>query len=114
MKAKIKDLQALSTGNLDGEQPTTLEQVWGKDNYSVYGESTLEEYEASINSMNKTDLYSHAARRGIVPVGQRALLIKKLRGEYIKFHNSLIKAPKSESNIKEIPQKVFDILSEGR
>ncbi len=114
MKDKVKEISAVSTGNVDDGQPTTLDQVWGNDGYSIYGESTLEEYEANISALNKTDLYSHAAKRGIIPVGQRHLLIKKLKNEYVKYHNSFVKAPKVKAKSKDIPQNVLNILSEGR
>lgn len=93
--------------------PRTLDQILGDDGTSKYGTVILDEYSDYLDNLNKSDLQTHAAKIGLVPIDNREILTSRLKKEFVK-HVSGYKAKslddKEVTNIK----RAKDILSEGR
>jgi len=116
-KGKKKDLKELSqthgkTG--DSFQPTTLEQVWGDEGLGKYGTLSEEEYSKQLDEYNRTDLQSHAAKVGIVPLDDRTRLTKSLLAQFRAHASSYKKPSDPKSTGLKVSQAAAKILSEGR
>lgn len=96
-------------------RPTTLEQIWGDTGERKYRTLDENEYLTWLNSVNKSDLQSHAAQIGIIPIDNRDLLVRKLLKEF-RAHVASYTAPKAVNSAtsKPVSDRVSKILAEGR
>lgn len=114
--ARRKSLSDLSQVNAKEEvfTPTTLDQIWGDDGYYKYGTMDEEEYKNKLNEMNKTDLWNHASKIGLMPIDNTSLLRKTLFAEFKKHVNSYKKINSPQLQPQDISKEAMKILSEGR
>ena len=112
-KKKLEQVQQVH-GKEDKFKPSTLEQVWGDTGLSKYKTLDVNEYTAQLSTMNKSDLYAHASKVGVVPVDSREMTVKKLVAEF-KRHVGSYKMPAATTKTPTVPsQKIMSILAEGR
>ena len=71
-------------------------------------------YEEKISEMNKTDLWSHASKLGLVPIDNTNLLRKTLLSEFRKHVNSYRKVLAPEEKPSKLSKEALKILAEGR
>jgi len=110
-KSKINSLHQ-AHGKVE-KRPLTLDQVWGDTGNSKYGTLDKEVYSQYLDSLNKSDLQSHASKIGLVPIDDRKALVARLNKEFQK-HVTIYK-PSPQVNRNNTTSKVAkDILSEGR
>jgi hypothetical protein len=95
-------------------QPTTLDQIWGDDGTSEYGTLDYEKYKEKVFDMNMSDLQAHASRVGIVPVDNRNMLTDRLLREFSRHASTYSKPVEASADHQEIPEKIKQILAEGR
>ena len=111
-----KKVKIETHGKIEGA-PTTLEQVWGFNEYAKYGTLDEEEYSAQVVEMNRTDLETHARKVGVVVVESTARLRDNLVREFRRYVTYLrkpeTKAVDSTSH-PTIPDDIKKILAEGR
>jgi hypothetical protein len=101
-------------GKLEDFQPTTLDQIWGDTGFSKFGTVSEEEYIKHLKDLNKSDLQTHAAKIGIVPVDNREMLTKKLIKEF-RLHVAAFRRPKTKTVApKHFSKEALKILAEGR
>lgn len=93
--------------------PRTLDQILGDDGTSKYGTVILEDYCNYLDNLNKSDLQTHAAKVGLVPIDNREILTSRLKKEFVKHVSGYRVRGLEEKEIKN-PKKAKDILSEGR
>ena len=116
-KTKKNDLKDLSQthGKVQGDfQPTTLEQIWGDEGLSRYGTLSEEEYSKQLDEYNRTDLQSHAAKMGIVPLDDRTRLTKSLLAQFRAHVSGYQKPLDPKQSQKGVSEETSKILSEGR
>ena len=101
-------------GKTETFEPTTLDQIFGDTGLSRYGTTNVEEYEAQLKEMNKSDLQTHATKVGLVPIDDRERLTKRLIYEF-KVHVAAYRKPlfKKDGPTK-VSKEVAKILAEGR
>ena len=63
-------------------EPTLLSQIWGDDGASKYGTLNEEQYIKEMDDMHFSDMRTHAADLGLIPIDDRALLKKRLVSEF--------------------------------
>lgn len=116
MAKKKQNLEDLSQSHGKEEKfvPTTLDQIWGDEGLSKYGTMEEEVYEEKIQEMNKTDLWSHASKIGLVPIDNTNLLRKTLLSEFRKHVNMYRKVLAPEEKPSKLSKEALKILSEGR
>lgn len=114
--AKKKKLEELSQSHGMEEKfvPSTLDQVWGDEGLSKYGTLDEDVYSDKINEMNKTDLWSHASKLGLVPIDNTSLLKKTLISEFRKHVSGYKRPPEIKQQQQNISKEVLKILAEGR
>lgn len=114
--AKKKKLEELSQshGMEQNFVPSTLDQIWGDEGLSKYGTMDEDVYSDKINEMNKTDLWSHASKLGLVPIDNTSLLKKTLMSEFRKHVNGYKRPPEVKQQQQNISKEVLKILAEGR
>ncbi len=114
--AKKKKLEGLSQSHGMEEKfiPSTLDQIWGDEGLSKYGTMDEEAYTDKINEMNKTDLWSHASKLGLVPIDNTSLLKKTLMSEFRKHVNGYKRPPEVSKPQQNVSKEVLKILAEGR
>ena len=109
----VKDLSQ-AHGKNEGNQPITLDQIWGDDGSSKYKTIKEEEYAENLAEMSRTDLHAHASRVGLIPIENSDQLKKRLMVEFRKhvaqYKMPVINAQKSNNLSKE----AMKILEEGR
>ena len=94
-------------------KPTTLDQIWGDAGQGAYGTMEEEKYKKTLREMNKSDLKSHAVKKGLVPIDDRLQLEKRLISEFRKHINSF-KRPQDNLKKNKVSKSSKDILSEGK
>ena len=116
-KKRAKKLKNLSQahGKDESLQPTTLDQIWGDTGISVYRTMDENVYRQEIDALNKSDLQSHASKRGLVPVDDRRLLTGRLMTEFRK-HVNQYRVPKDtiDNSHENLDPSVRKTLEEGR
>lgn len=112
MKRKIKELTQ-THGKLQNYEHKSLDQILGEDGSSKYKTLNIDKYIDYLNDLNKSDLQSHAATVGLLPIDNRDILCKRLIREF-KKHTSSYTLPKLEKTEINLDKKAKDILSEGR
>lgn len=112
MRKKMKELTQ-THGKLEEYEHKSLDQILGDDGSSKYKTLNLDKYVAYLNDLNKSDLQSHAATIGLLPIDNRDLLCKRLVREF-KKHTSCYTLPKLKKSEINLDKKTKDILSEGR
>ena len=113
---KSKKLDNLSQmhGMVEKFEPSTLAQIWGDDGTSKYGTLELDEYEAYLKDLTKSDLGAHAQKIGLIPIDNSKLLKDRLTKEFNRHVAGYRKpASKSRGPLK-ISQEARKILEEGR
>lgn len=97
--------------------PTTLDQVWGDDGVSKYGTMDLATYTERVKTFTWSDLREHAAKEGLIPIGDRQELEAKLINKF-KAHVSDFTVEGTTSNTSQqqegMTNEVRRILEEGR
>lgn len=116
-KASKKSLDNLSEIHGKDESkpvPTTLDQIWGDTGLWKYNTNDVNEYQVQVKTMTLADIRVHARKIGLVPVGDRPSLEKKLIGEFEKHVSkyNVSAAPKKEP--LKISDKAKKILKEGQ
>tara|TARA_Y100000593_G_C4235968_1_gene299562 strand:- start:88 stop:465 length:378 start_codon:yes stop_codon:yes gene_type:complete len=116
-KASKKSLDKLSETHGKDESkpvPTTLDQIWGDTGLWKYNTNDVDEYRSQVKTMTLADIREHARKIGLVPVGDRSSLEKKLIGEFQKHVSkyNVTAAPKKEP--LEISEESKKILKEGQ
>lgn len=91
-KSKINDMEQVHA--VDESRPTTLDEIWGVNQFSKYSVTKAEDYEEQLNDMNLTDLQREAYGVGLIPIHDRSQLTTRLIREFKK--NTLGKIPASE------------------
>lgn len=116
MAKKSKNLEDLSQTHAMEQKfvPTTLDQIWGDEGLSKYGTMDEEVYLDRLNEMNKTDLWSHASKVGLVPIDNTSLLRKTLLTEFRKHVNMYRKSLAPQEAPTKLSKEALRILSEGR
>ena len=111
--SKMKSLSQ-THGKEESFKPTTLAQIWGDDGISKYGTLNETEYVQKIDEMHFSDLKTHAADLGLIPVDYRHLLSKRLLSEF-RSHVNEYTTPVDNDAIPDSPsEKVRKILEEGK
>jgi hypothetical protein len=115
---KATKLKALSQTHGKEEsnfKPTTLDQIWGDDGVAKYGTLDEGEYKSRVEGMHFSDLRTHAADIGLIPIDDRNLLTKRVLSEFQRHRNNYT-APADDVNgpEPEISEKARKILEEGK
>ncbi len=113
---KATKLESLSQAHGKDEssfQPTTLDQIWGETGNSAFGTMDEENYKKTLQEMNKSDLKSHAVKKGLIPIDDRLQLEKRLVSEFRK-HINAFKRPQDDVRATKLSKTSRDILSEGK
>ena len=64
--------------------------------------------------MNMSDLQAHASRVGIVPIDNRNMLSDRLLREFNRHVSAYLKPTEASEKHQKIPEKIRQILAEGR
>lgn len=114
--AKKKKIEELSQSHGMEEKfvPSTLDQVWGDEGLTKYGTLNEDAYSDKINEMNKTDLWSHTSKMGLVPIDNTSLLKRTLMSEFRKHVNGYKRPVETKASDPKISREVLKILAEGR
>ena len=113
-RSKIDNLSQ-AHGKEETFKPTTLDQIWGDDGTSEYRTMDESVYRQELDNYNKSDLQSHASKKGLIPIDDRKLLTERLVGEFRK-HVNQYRIPmdgldNSSENLSESDRRT---LEEGR
>lgn len=100
-------------GKSEDFQPTSLDQIWGDTGVNKFGTLIEANYISYLRELNKSDLQTHAAKIGIVPVDNREMLVKKLLKEF-KLHVASFRKPRNIPEPKRVSKEALKILAEGR
>lgn len=110
---KVSDLHQ-THGKVEEFEPSTLDQVWGDDGFTVYKTLNEKEYLEKLDEMAKVDLQAHATKVGLIPTDNVMLLREKLLKEF-RRHVSLYRRPKATKEKQiNLSKEVKDILGEGK
>ena len=112
--SKVKDLSQ-AHGKDETIQPTTLDQIWGDTGISAYRTMDENVYREELDALNKSDLQSHASKKGLIPVDDRRLLTGRLITEF-KKHVNQYRVPKDsiDNSHEGLDPSVRKTLEEGR
>jgi len=114
---KAKKLESLSQTHGKEEkdfEPTTLAQIWGDDGVSKYGTLNEGKYVEGLNDMHFSDVRTHAADLGLVPIDDRALLTKRLLSEFRRHVGEYTMPKENKEEPKKIDEEIQKILEEGK
>jgi hypothetical protein len=113
--SKKKKLSEISQahGKIESVQPTYLDQIWGDIGTSKYKTLDESEYLKFINDLPKSDLMSHAASIGIMPIDNRDSLTQRLIKEFRK-HTSAYTVPITKKTVPNLSSEASKILKEGK
>ena len=111
---KMEDLSQ-AHGKEETFQPTTLDQVWGDTGISEYRTMDENEYKQEIDDMNKSDLQAHASKKGLIPIDDKNMLIKRLM-EQFRRHVNQYRAPQdiTDNSSEKLTDRDKRTLEEGR
>jgi len=114
-----KKVEEMSQTHGKEEKPlyTTLEQIWGDTGISKYGTFDENVYASELADMTKSDIQAHANKLGLVPIDNRAELVKRLMKEFVyhKSRYSTVPADIQVNNIADnLSPEVRKILAEGK
>ena len=114
-KKKLNNLDQTHGKSEESEtKPSTLDQIWGDTGMWRYKTTDANEYKSYLDSLNKSDLQSHASRIGVIPSDSRDLLSQKLIKEFKRFVAGY-RHPKSKNqNPPKISAAAQKILNEGK
>lgn len=112
-KTKLQNLSQIDAKEEKG-RPTTLDQIWGDSGLDKYGTMNFEEYKTRINSMNRTDIQSHAMQIGILPTDNHQMLIARLEREFLRHIGSYSAPADAKQKNTKVSKEVQKILAEGR
>ncbi len=114
-KKKLNHLNQTHGKSEESEvKPSTLDQIWGDTGLWKYKTSDAGEYKIYLDTLNKSDLQSHASKVGVIPSEARDLLTQKLIKEFKRF-TAGYKQPKSTGDAPQaISAAAKRILSEGK
>ncbi len=113
-RKKINELEQVHGKDEAKYRPTTLDQVWGDEGLGKYKTMEVDKYENYLSGLTKTDLQKHAAEIGVVPIDNRDMLKRRLRGEF-KKHVASYRMPSVKNTTDKKPSdEVIKILKEGR
>jgi len=114
-KAKVtKKVMTQTHAKEEKFQPSTLDQVWGDTGNTKYGTMDEEKYLNKLQEMNKSDLQAHANRVGMIPIGDRGVLTKKLMSEFKKYVSGFKKPDTAINPPPTISKEAARVLSEGK
>ena len=112
-KSSLKNMSQ-THGKTKEFEPTTLDQIWGDDGVSKYGTLNEAEYIKKIDDMHFTDLRTHAAEIGLIPVDDRELLRKRVISEFQRHVNNYTVPDNQSENIDNLDDEARKILEEGK
>tara|TARA_Y100001963_G_C6712112_1_gene414822 strand:+ start:190 stop:609 length:420 start_codon:yes stop_codon:yes gene_type:complete len=113
-KPSLNDMEQSHGKDESEPTPTTLNQIWGDDGSGRYKTLDETEYRTYLQEMSWSDLRSHASQHGLIPVGDRVELEKKLIKEFKAYAGSFNVKTKPAPAVNDVPDKVKKILEEGR
>ena len=116
-KASKKDVQSLNQAHGKDESkpvPTTLDQVWGDTGLWKYNTNNVDEYSTEVRTMTLADIREHATRMGLVPVGDRSSLEKKLISEFEKHVSKYTVSAVKKKEPINLSERAKKILKEGQ
>lgn len=94
-------------------EKTTLNQILGDTGISKYQTFDVESYKTTLTDMNKSDLQTHAASVGVMPIDDRRRLTDRLIREF-QTHVASYQRPKTEIRQIKPSKEALAILAEGR
>ena len=100
-------------GKVEGNQPTTLDQIWGDTGMHKYKTLDELEYKEQLNDMAKVDLQAHAVKIGLIPIDNPGQLKKRLLVEFKKYVSGY-KVPNANSKSLSLDKEALRILNEGK
>ena len=115
-KASKKTLKSLSQthGKDEKYEATTLDQIWGDTGSTKYGTTDVNEYVRKLDSMNTSDLQTHAHKIGLIPVDDRVTITRKLVYEFKRYVSGYTKPDQISKPNAPVSKSVIKILDEGR
>lgn len=93
-------------------QPRTLAQFFGETIQGKYKTTDEGEYTLFLKGLNRSDLYSHAIKCGLVPKDDRNRLVQNLLREFRRVVASYKPLPIIKN--KPVDEKTLKILAQGR
>ena len=112
--SKIKSLSQAHGKEEKKFVPTTLEQIWGEDGVSKYGTLDETEYTAKLDDMHFSDMRTHAANVGLIPIDDQQLLRKRLLSEFRKHRSEFTTPDQPIDQNLDLDEKARQILEEGK
>jgi hypothetical protein len=121
-QAKITRTNKFATmQQLDGKDwsketvPQSLDSIMGFTATSKYKQNTVEEYTEYLNSLNGTDLQTHAQTIGIRPIQELIHLKRNLIAEFTRCNQELVRfAHVEKPQNSQISPEAWEVLSRGR
>lgn len=113
-KKNMKNLNQAHGKDESKSTPTTLDQVWGDTGLWKYNTNDVNEYAQQIKTMTLADIRNHANKIGLVPVGDRSSLEKKLITEFNKHVSKYSVSAVEPADPSPISENAKKILKEGQ
>lgn len=111
MKRKLPN--KITNGKIDGFTPTTLDQLMGETEQSVYPVKTEAEYTKYLSELSKSELIEHAVKLCVPPTDERERTIKRLMTAFRAHVQKYTPAPVL-SKPRPLSAEALKILAEGR
>jgi hypothetical protein len=113
-KKSLENLDQAHGKDESRAMPTTLDQIWGDTGLWRYNTKNVDEYKVQLHDMTLADISEHANKIGLIPVGDRVNLEKKLIDEFKKHISKYAVSAVPPKDPPEISEKVKKILKEGQ
>tara|TARA_Y100001938_G_scaffold104917_1_gene143205 strand:- start:1361 stop:1765 length:405 start_codon:yes stop_codon:yes gene_type:complete len=116
-KNKLQNLEQSHGKDESKPVPMTLNQIWGDDGLSEYGTLDLESYTQRIKTYTWSDLREEAAKRDIVPIGDRTQIEAKLINKFKNYKSTFtVEGTTSDTSQEQegLTDEIKNILREGR
>lgn len=111
MKKKLPN--KITNGKIDGFQPTTLDQLMGETEQSVYPVSTEPEYVEYLSTLSKSELLEHSVKLCVPPTDERERTVKRLLAAFRVHMQKYTRIP-TLSKPRPLSAEALKILAEGR
>ena len=111
------DSPGVSTQEVEKVVPRTLAQFFGETIAGKYKTTNEEEYVSFLNSLNKSDLFTHATKCGLAPKDDRQRLMTALVREFrrtVSHYKPLPVFKQHDKDNKKITAETLRILAQGR
>jgi|TARA_R110000824_G_scaffold50385_2_gene140750 hypothetical protein len=113
-KETVKNLNQAHGRDESKPVPTTLDQIWGDTGLWKYNTNDVDEYSAQVRTMTLADIREHATKNGLVPVGDRSSLEKKLISEFKKHVSKYTVSAVQKREPTSLSEEAKKILKEGQ